>query len=174
MRRRARATRRVKPSTTKKRDASTSSETKAGAPSDSVAPEVDAAAITNAMADVPVEVAPVVPVAVPSIWSDEGRRERVNRVADEAKKVFAGGQYDESIIGSDDHETRRLVGAELASALVGRDAARLLDLIVTRNVLKAEVGQVLYTPWCDHAGKVIDVGLAGVIGADRLVNALAA
>jgi aminomethyltransferase len=40
----------------------------------------------------------------------------------------------------------------------GRDAARLLDLIVTRNALKAEVGQVLYTPWCDHAGKVIDDG----------------
>ncbi|HEY3077043.1 MAG TPA: aminomethyltransferase family protein [Burkholderiales bacterium] len=40
----------------------------------------------------------------------------------------------------------------------GRDAARLLDLVVTRNVLKAEVGQVLYTPWCEHAGKVIDDG----------------
>ena len=40
----------------------------------------------------------------------------------------------------------------------GRDAARLLDLIVTRNVMKAAVGQVLYTPWCDHAGKVIDDG----------------
>ena len=40
----------------------------------------------------------------------------------------------------------------------GRDAARLLDLVVTRNVQKAAVGQVLYTPWCDHAGKVIDDG----------------
>jgi len=40
----------------------------------------------------------------------------------------------------------------------GPDAARLLDLLVTRNVLKAEVGQVLYTPWCDHAGKVLDDG----------------
>jgi aminomethyltransferase len=40
----------------------------------------------------------------------------------------------------------------------GRDAARLLDLVITRNVLKASVGQVLYTPWCDHAGKVIDDG----------------
>ena len=40
----------------------------------------------------------------------------------------------------------------------GRDAARLLDLIVTRNVLKAGVGQVLYTPWCDHDGKVMDDG----------------
>src|SRR6185312_3796419 len=26
------------------------------------------------------------------------------------------------------------------------------------NVMKATVGQVLYTPWCDHAGKVIDDG----------------
>jgi aminomethyltransferase len=40
----------------------------------------------------------------------------------------------------------------------GRDAARLLDVVVTRNVMKAGVGQVLYTPWCDHAGKVIDDG----------------
>jgi len=40
----------------------------------------------------------------------------------------------------------------------GRDAARLLDLVVPRNVQKAAVGQVLYTPWCDHAGKVIDDG----------------
>ena len=40
----------------------------------------------------------------------------------------------------------------------GRDAARLLDLVVTRNVQKASVGQVLYTPWCDHAGKVMDDG----------------
>ncbi|HET7670088.1 MAG TPA: aminomethyltransferase family protein [Burkholderiales bacterium] len=40
----------------------------------------------------------------------------------------------------------------------GRDAARLLDLIVTRNVQKASVGQVLYTPWCDHGGKVMDDG----------------
>lgn len=42
--------------------------------------------------------------------------------------------------------------------LRGRDAAKLLDLVVTRNVQKATVGQVLYTPWCDHAGKVIDDG----------------
>ena len=40
----------------------------------------------------------------------------------------------------------------------GRDSARLLDRIVTRNVLKSQVGQVLYTPWCDAAGKVLDDG----------------
>src|SRR5206468_11420681 len=40
----------------------------------------------------------------------------------------------------------------------GRDAARLLDRMVTRDVTKAKVGQVLYTPWCDAHGKVIDDG----------------
>ncbi len=40
----------------------------------------------------------------------------------------------------------------------GRDAARLLDRIMTRDVAKSKVGQVLYTPWCDARGKVIDDG----------------
>jgi aminomethyltransferase len=40
----------------------------------------------------------------------------------------------------------------------GKDAARLLDRVVTRDVARSKVGQVLYTPWCDAAGKVIDDG----------------
>jgi aminomethyltransferase len=40
----------------------------------------------------------------------------------------------------------------------GRDAERLLDRMVTRDVTKSQVGQVLYTPWCDARGKVIDDG----------------
>jgi aminomethyltransferase len=40
----------------------------------------------------------------------------------------------------------------------GRDAARLLDRMVTRDVSKCRVGQVLYTPWCDAHGKIIDDG----------------
>src|SRR5688572_3928602 len=40
----------------------------------------------------------------------------------------------------------------------GRDAAKLLDRMVTRDVMKCAVGQVLYTPWCDAHGKVIDDG----------------
>jgi len=40
----------------------------------------------------------------------------------------------------------------------GRDAGRLLDRMVTRDVAKCAVGQVLYTPWCDAHGKVIDDG----------------
>ena len=40
----------------------------------------------------------------------------------------------------------------------GRDAARLLDRMVTRDVMRCDVGRVLYTPWCDAGGKVIDDG----------------
>ena len=40
----------------------------------------------------------------------------------------------------------------------GKDAARLLDLVVTRNIRDMKVGQVGYTPWCDAAGKVLDDG----------------
>src|SRR3569833_1950149 len=42
--------------------------------------------------------------------------------------------------------------------ITGRDAARLLDRMVTRDVTKCAIGQVLYTPWCDARGKVIDDG----------------
>ncbi|HTR19903.1 MAG TPA: aminomethyltransferase family protein [Gemmatimonadales bacterium] len=42
--------------------------------------------------------------------------------------------------------------------VTGRDAAALLDRVVTRDVSKCKTGQVLYTPWCDPAGKVIDDG----------------
>jgi aminomethyltransferase len=40
----------------------------------------------------------------------------------------------------------------------GPDSARLLDRVVTRNVAGASLGQVMYTPWCDDAGKVVDDG----------------
>src|SRR5262245_34613530 len=40
----------------------------------------------------------------------------------------------------------------------GKDAARLLDRVMTRDVARAQPGQVLYTPWCDGAGKVLDDG----------------
>jgi aminomethyltransferase len=42
--------------------------------------------------------------------------------------------------------------------ITGRDAGRLLDRMVTRDVARLRVGQVYYTPWCDSAGKVIDDG----------------
>ena len=42
--------------------------------------------------------------------------------------------------------------------VTGRDAARFVDRIITRDVTKMAVGQVFYTPWCDERGKVIDDG----------------
>lgn len=42
--------------------------------------------------------------------------------------------------------------------LTGRDATQLVDRIITRDMRKVSVGQVIYTPWCDEHGKVIDDG----------------
>jgi aminomethyltransferase len=46
----------------------------------------------------------------------------------------------------------------------GKDAARLLDLVVTRDVGGMKIGQVGYTPWCDAAGKVLDDGTITRLG----------
>jgi aminomethyltransferase len=42
--------------------------------------------------------------------------------------------------------------------LTGPDATRLVDRVITRDMRKVSVGQVVYTPWCDEQGKVIDDG----------------
>jgi aminomethyltransferase len=42
--------------------------------------------------------------------------------------------------------------------VTGKDATRLVDRVVTRDLRKVAVGQVIYTPWCDERGKVIDDG----------------
>jgi aminomethyltransferase len=42
--------------------------------------------------------------------------------------------------------------------ITGPDATRLVDRIITRDMRKIAVGQVIYTPWCDERGKVIDDG----------------
>jgi hypothetical protein len=52
------------------------------------------------------------------------QQERVTRASEEVKTLMAGGDYDKSIIASDDRYTRQLVGAELLSALVGRNLQR--------------------------------------------------
>jgi aminomethyltransferase len=51
--------------------------------------------------------------------------------------------------------------------ITGRDAARLLDRVVTRDVAGSKVGQVLYTPWCDAAGKVMDDGTVARLDEQR-------
>jgi aminomethyltransferase len=51
--------------------------------------------------------------------------------------------------------------------LTGRDAARLVDRLITRDATKLAVGQVAYTPWCDEQGKVIDDGTVSRLGEQR-------
>ena len=55
----------------------------------------------------------------------------------------------------------------------GPGAEPFLDRLVTRNVHQCAVGQVLYTPWCDGAGKVIDDGTLARLG-DRTFRLTAA
>jgi aminomethyltransferase len=42
--------------------------------------------------------------------------------------------------------------------VTGRDAARFVDRLITRDVSSMALGQVYYTPWCDEYGHVIDDG----------------
>ena len=69
----------------------------------------------------------------------------------------------------DPHPDREYAAIRNAAALIdvsplykyritGKDAQRLLDRMITRDMAKLKVGQVYYTPWCDAHGKVIDDG----------------
>src|SRR5262245_35795044 len=42
--------------------------------------------------------------------------------------------------------------------VIGPDATRLIDRFIARDATKIKPGQVIYTPWCDDHGKVIDDG----------------
>ena len=41
----------------------------------------------------------------------------------------------------------------------GPDAAQVVDRLITRDSSQCRVGQVMYSPWCDEEGKVIDDGV---------------
>ena len=49
----------------------------------------------------------------------------------------------------------------------GKDALKLLDRLVTRNIKICKIGQVMYTPWCDENGKVIDDGTIQRLSEDK-------
>lgn len=49
----------------------------------------------------------------------------------------------------------------------GPDAEKLVNRIMTRNGSQCRVGQVMYSPWCDDDGKVIDDGTITRLAADR-------
>ena len=49
----------------------------------------------------------------------------------------------------------------------GPDATRLADRVMTRSAAGMKVDQVVYTPWCDERGKVIDDGTVQRRGRDE-------
>ncbi len=49
----------------------------------------------------------------------------------------------------------------------GPDAVALLDRVVTRDVSRMVIDQVVYTPWCDEEGKVIDDGTVTRLDRNR-------
>jgi aminomethyltransferase len=75
---------------------------------------------------------------------------------------FAAGSYEV-------HHDREYSAIRNAAALLdvsplfkyrlsGPDAQRLVDRVVTRDMTRVQVGQVVYTNWCDGEGKVLDDG----------------
>src|SRR6478735_3837242 len=42
--------------------------------------------------------------------------------------------------------------------ITGKDATKLVNRIITRDITKVRVGQVIYCCWCDEQGNVIDDG----------------
>ena len=49
----------------------------------------------------------------------------------------------------------------------GKDSLKLLNRLVTRNIKICKIGQVMYTPWCDENGKVIDDGTIQRLSEDK-------
>jgi len=49
----------------------------------------------------------------------------------------------------------------------GPDAAKVVDRLITRDISKCCVGQVIYSPWCDEDGKVIDDGNIACLDENR-------
>lgn len=50
--------------------------------------------------------------------------------------------------------------------ITGPDATRLVDRVITRDAQRMQVGQVVYTPWCDEHGRVLDDGTVSKLGAE--------
>ena len=58
--------------------------------------------------------------------------------------------------------------------LRGRDSFALLNRVVTRDISKCRIGQVMYTAWCDDAGKIVDDGTIARLSEDsfRMTSAI--
>src|ERR1700684_1513037 len=46
----------------------------------------------------------------------------------------------------------------------GGDATKFVNRVITRDITKVKIGQVIYCCWCDEQGKVIDDGTISRLG----------
>lgn len=53
--------------------------------------------------------------------------------------------------------------------VVGPDAVRFVDRIITRDATRIEIGQVFYTPWCNEDGALVGDGLVARVEDDRFL-----
>ena len=49
----------------------------------------------------------------------------------------------------------------------GPDALRLVNKIMTRDIGRCQVGQIMYSPWCDELGHMIDDGTVWRISEEQ-------
>jgi aminomethyltransferase len=49
----------------------------------------------------------------------------------------------------------------------GRDAAAMVDRVITRSAAGMAPGQVIYTPWCDERGMILDDGTVSRLEEER-------
>ena len=48
--------------------------------------------------------------------------------------------------------------------ITGKDATKFVNRVITRDINKVAIGQVIYCCWCDEQGKVIDDGTISRLG----------
>lgn len=123
-RRRAKALKRSRPRTSPKKSAVLATEkvSPVAVEPQAVEPLQTGAVVAGTTAAAALTTEPEPPEPPPA--ATDAPHERVTRASEEVKTLMAGGDYDKSIIASDDRYTRQLVGAELLSALVGRNLQR--------------------------------------------------
>ena len=51
--------------------------------------------------------------------------------------------------------------------IAGRDAGKLVNRIITRDAERMADGHIVYTPWCDEHGRILDDGLVMRVREDR-------
>ena len=52
----------------------------------------------------------------------------------------------------------------------GKDATQLVNRVITRDINRSAVGQVIYCCWCDEEGKVIDDGTITRLAENTIVG----